>query len=68
MESFELFRKYMAKHQPDLDFSTLDMEVVEREILVNHTSDATVENMEMMEDDTTITAKAPTDLSPSNLS
>lgn len=68
MEGFKLFCKYMAKHQPNLDFSTVDMEEVEREILANRPSDATVENMEMMEDDTTITAKAPTDPSPSNLS
>nr|POE69885.1 hypothetical protein CFP56_38093 [Quercus suber] len=68
MEGFGLFRKYMAKHQPNLDFSTLDMEEVEREILANRHSDPTVENMEMMEDDTTITVKAPTYLSPSNLS
>ena len=24
MEGFDLFRKYMAKHHPDLDFSTLE--------------------------------------------
>lgn len=68
MEGFELFCKYMAKHHPDLDFSNLDMEEIEREILVNCPSDATIEKMEMMEDDTTVIAKAPTDLSPSNLS
>ena len=32
---FELFRNYMAKHHPSLDFSNLDMEAVEKEILEN---------------------------------
>ena len=30
---FELFRNYMAKHHPSLDFSNLDMEAIEKEIL-----------------------------------
>ena len=28
VEGFELFRKYLAKHHPSLDFSKLDMEAV----------------------------------------
>ena len=32
-EGFNLFRKYLAKHHLELDFSKLDMEEVEREIL-----------------------------------
>ena len=35
VEGFELFQKYLAKHHPGLDFSKLDMEVVENEILVD---------------------------------
>ena len=28
VEGFELFRKYLAKHHPSLDFSKLDIEAV----------------------------------------
>ena len=68
IDGFELFLKYMAKHYPDLDFSTLDMEVVEQEILTNrpltgvatnHVNDGT--------EGTVVTIEAPVDLSPSNL-
>ena len=38
VEGFELFRKYLAKHHPDLDFSKLDMEAIEKEILANRQS------------------------------
>ena len=37
VEGFELFQKYLAKH-PSLDFSKLDMEAVEKEILVDRQS------------------------------
>ena len=35
VEGFELFQKYLAKHHPGLDFSKLDMEAVEKEILAD---------------------------------
>ena len=35
VEGFGLFCKYMAKHHPNLDFSTLDMEAVKKEILAD---------------------------------
>lgn len=35
MEGFDLFHKYMVKNHPDLDLSTLDMEVVEKEFLAD---------------------------------
>ena len=35
VEGFELFRKYLAKHNPSLDFLKLDMEAVEKEILAD---------------------------------
>ena len=38
VEGFELFRKYLAKHHPGLDFSKLDMEAVEKEILADRQS------------------------------
>ena len=38
IEGFELFRKYMGKHHPKLDFSNLDMEAVENEVLADHQS------------------------------
>ena len=49
MEGFNLFHKYLAKHHPKLDFSKLDMEEMEREILANRPSEATSENVEAME-------------------
>lgn len=67
VEGFELFSKYMVKHHPYLDFSTLYMEVVEKEILVDCPSDAIVGNVDMMEDDTIITTEALVDPSPSIL-
>nr|POE80502.1 hypothetical protein CFP56_04860 [Quercus suber] len=68
MDGFELFRKYMAKHHPDLDFSTLDMEVVKKEILADHPSTGVVAgHVDDGVEGTIVTAKAPVDPSPSNL-
>ncbi|KAL0010979.1 hypothetical protein SO802_006087 [Lithocarpus litseifolius] len=64
VEGFDPFHKYLAKHHPELDFSKLDMDEVEREILANHPSEATVENVEEMEG---VASMAPTNLSSSNL-
>lgn len=33
VKGFELLRKYLAKHHPELDLSNLDMEAVENEML-----------------------------------
>lgn len=68
MDGFELFRKYMVKHHPDLDFSTLDMEVVEKEILADHPSTGSaVGNVnDRKEDDIIVTVEASMDPSPSN--
>lgn len=33
MEGFELFRKYLAKHHPELDFANFDMEAIKKEVL-----------------------------------
>ena len=52
MEDFELFRKWMAKHHPDLDLSGLVMGEVEKELLDDHPSEATSKNV--MEEATTI--------------
>lgn len=38
MDGFELFRKYLAKHHPELDFVDLDMEAFEKEVLSDHQS------------------------------
>ena len=35
VEGFELFKNYLAKHHPSLDFSKLDMEAVKKEILAD---------------------------------
>ena len=75
-DGFELFRKYLAKHHPELDFSQLDMEEVEKEILEDHPSDAATED-EVMSGLTRripideivpdVTESVPTNPSPSNL-
>ena len=52
MEGFELFRKWKAKHHLDLDLSSLVMGEVEKELLADHTFEATIENV--MEEATTI--------------
>lgn len=38
VEGFDLFHKYMAKNHPNLDFSTLNMEVVKKEFLADRQS------------------------------
>ena len=43
VDGFELFHKYLAKHHPEMDFSQLDMEEVEKEVLVDHPYEATME-------------------------
>lgn len=35
MEGFDLLRKYLAKHHPELGFSKLDMEAIEKEVLTD---------------------------------
>ena len=58
----------MAKHQPDLDFSTLDMKVVEQEILTNHAlTGVAADQVNDGTKGTVVTIEAPVDLSPSNL-
>ena len=52
MEGFELFRKWMVKHHPDLDLSGLVMGDVEKELLSNRLSEATTKNV--VEEATTI--------------
>ena len=44
-EGFKLFRKCMAKHQPNLDLSSLIMGEVGKELLVDRPSEATAENV-----------------------
>nr|POE91456.1 hypothetical protein CFP56_18340 [Quercus suber] len=67
-EVLNFFHKYMAKHHPGFDFSTLDMEAVEKEILVNRLSiDGVAGDVEdRMEDDTVVTTETLVDSSPSN--
>nr|POF19875.1 hypothetical protein CFP56_71999 [Quercus suber] len=52
VEGFKLFRKWMAKHHPDLDLFGLVMGDVEKELLSNCPFEATAENV--MEEATTI--------------
>ena len=63
VEGFDLFRKYLAKHHLELDFSKLDMEEVEKEILANRPTKATVENNVVID----VVENVPTDPSPSSL-
>nr|POE67365.1 hypothetical protein CFP56_60028 [Quercus suber] len=69
VEGFDLLRKWMAKHHPDLDLSGLVMDEVEKELLADCPSKVMAENVtdgvtdavEVMEETTTT---APTDLVP----
>ena len=64
VDGFELFHKYMAKHHPDLDFSALDMEPVEKETLADRPShSAAVDNVDGGVEGTVVTAEAPMGLS-----
>ena len=45
MDGFELFRKYMVKHHPEIDFSQLDMEEVEKEVLADHSSEVAMKGV-----------------------
>ena len=57
MKGFELFRKWMAKHHPDLDLSGLVMGEVKKELLADRPSEVTVQNV--MEEAMTITLANP---------
>nr|POE99004.1 hypothetical protein CFP56_59220 [Quercus suber] len=63
MDGFNLFRKYLAKHHPELDFSQLDMEEMEKEILADRPSEAVAKNEVVPSSVESI----PTDPSPSSL-
>ena len=58
----------MANHHLDLDFSTLDMKAVEKEILEHRPSnDTEVDTAEdVIGDNTVVTTEVPMDPSPSN--
>ena len=45
MEGFDLLRKWMAKHHPDLDLSSLVMDEVEKELLVDRPSEVIAKNV-----------------------
>nr|POF19809.1 hypothetical protein CFP56_24805 [Quercus suber] len=45
VEGFELLRKWMAKHHPDLDLFGLAMDDVEKELMADHPFDVTIENV-----------------------
>ena len=63
VEGFDLFWKYLAKHHSELDFFKLDMEEMEKEILVNHPIEAMVENKVVLG----VAENVLTDPSPSSL-
>ena len=76
VDCFELFRKYLAKHHPELDFSQLDMEEVEKEMLEDRPSEvATVDegmpglvgSIPIDEVVLGVIKSVPIDLSPYNL-
>ena len=75
-DGFELFRKYLAKHHPELDFSQLDMEEVEKEMLEDCPFEATAKAKGMPglagsiptdEVVPSVTKSIPTNPSPSSL-
>ena len=45
MEGFDLLRKWMAKHHLDLDLSSLVMDEVEKELLVDRPSEVIAKNV-----------------------
>ena len=45
VEGFDLLRKWMAKHHPDLDLSGLVMDDVKNELLADRPSKAMAENV-----------------------
>ena len=45
MEGFDLLKKWMAKHHPDLYLSGLVMDEVDQELLVDHSFEVTAENV-----------------------
>ena len=45
MEGFDLLGKWMAKHHPDLDLSSLVMDEVEKELLVDRPSEVIAKNV-----------------------
>ena len=65
VEAFDLLRKWMAKHHPNLDLSGLVMDDVEKELLFDRPSEATREMeeaiiiAEVMEEATTTTPANP---------
>ena len=69
VEGFDLFKKWMAKHDPNLDLSGLVISDVEMELQFDHPSDATMENVmeeaitvaEVTEEAVPITPTNPTD-------
>lgn len=68
MDGSELFCKYMAKHHPDLDFSTLDMEAVEKETTADRPSHSVAtDNVNSGVEGIIVTAEAPMGPSPPNL-
>ena len=62
MERIELFRRWKAKHHPELDLSGLVMSEVEKEFVANRPFEVTEENV--VEEPTTVT---PVDLFPYDL-
>ena len=45
VEGFDLLRKWMVKHHPDLDLSGLVMDEVEKELLANRSFEVIAENV-----------------------
>ena len=45
VEGFDLLRKWMAKHHPDLDLSGLVMDEVKKELMADRPFEVTAENV-----------------------
>ena len=62
VKGFELFRRWMAKHHPELDLSGLVMGEVEKEFVANRPSKVTEENV--VEETTTVALVDPSPSDP----
>lgn len=63
VDGFKLFRNYLARHHPEMDFSKLNMEEVEKEILVDCPIEVAAENEIVLD----AVENVLIDLSPSSL-
>ena len=67
VEDFDLLVKWMAKHHPSLDHSNLAVDDVEKELMFDHPSKATMENVTERATDVAEVMEEVTSTTPANL-